>query len=403
MRVGANVQMRIIDGVEPERVCIPLSSSEVSDFLKAASIDGQNVVPSGGGTALEIGNPAARIDVLLDTSSLAGVIDYKPTDLMVSVRAGTTIGDLSDVLAEHGQELPLDIAFADRATVGGVVATAFAGPRRFGSGTLKDLLVGCEYVRGDGMIAKAGGMVVKNVSGFEIPRLLHGSWGTLAVVTSANFKVTPIAKGDLTLSVRFPSITEAIEAAHRTLMSGVSIVSCEIVYDVQEIHLLLRLQGREDGVRAQLIGVQRLLDGSSMAVHEGEASRQFWQQHVDHFAAADGLGQVVIGMRPRDLAAMLMHVGSMPAGFTQEVCASPATGTVRIRFDHDQVAADEFWSTVTPKLPMAGLSMMVEFASLDWKRGLDIWGVAPAGLEIMRAVKSQFDPAGVLNRGRMMI
>ncbi len=340
--------MTIVDGVTPERVCLPLTSSEVADFLKAASIDGQNVVPAGGGTALQIGNPVERIDVLLDTSSLAGVIDYKPTDLMVSVRAGTTIAALNAELAAFGQELPLDIAFPDRASVGGVVATAFAGPRRFASGTLKDLMVGCEYVRGDGLIAKAGGMVVKNVSGFEIPRLLHGSWGTLAVLTSANFKVTPVAKGDLTCSVRFSSWAEAVQAGNRTLTSGVSIVSCEI-------------------------------------------------------ATVDECGQVVIGARPRDLEAMLTHIESLPAGLVQETCASPGTGTVRIRFIPELISPGDFWATITPRQTMPGLAMMVEFAPVEWKRGLDVWGAAPAGIEIMRAVKRQFDPAGVLNRGRMMI
>ena len=403
MSVGAKSQMTIVDGVTPERVCLPLTSSEVADFLKAASIDGQNVVPAGGGTALQIGNPVERIDVLLDTSSLAGVIDYKPTDLMVSVRAGTTIAALNAELAAFGQELPLDIAFPDRASVGGVVATAFAGPRRFASGTLKDLMVGCEYVRGDGLIAKAGGMVVKNVSGFEIPRLLHGSWGTLAVLTSANFKVTPVAKGDLTCSVRFSSWAEAVQAGNRTLTSGVSIVSCEIVHDGREANLLIRLQGREDGVQAQLIDLQRMLDGSNPTVLKGERSRRFWQQHVDHFATVDECGQVVIGARPRDLEAMLTHIESLPAGLVQETCASPGTGTVRIRFIPELISPGDFWATITPRQTMPGLAMMVEFAPVEWKRGLDVWGAAPAGIEIMRAVKRQFDPAGVLNRGRMMI
>src|SRR5699024_1400043 len=125
---------------------------------------------------------------------------YEPADLTASFHAGTTLAEVNDILGEQGQELPLDMPQADRATIGGLVATGFYGPRRLGSGTLKDLLIGCAYVRGDGLVAKAGGMLVKNVSGFEISRLLHGSWGSLAGLTSINLKVVPKPKADFTFS-----------------------------------------------------------------------------------------------------------------------------------------------------------------------------------------------------------
>ncbi|MGI8482928.1 MAG: FAD-binding oxidoreductase [Thermomicrobiales bacterium] len=395
--------MVTIDGISPGTSVDVSTPDEVADVLRTASINGQNVVPVGGGTALSIGNISEQVDVAIGLSSLSGVIDYQATDLMVSVRAGTTIAALSAELAAHGQELPLDIPFPDRATVGGVLATAFAGPRRFGSGTLKDLVVGCSYVRGDGLIAKAGGMVVKNVSGFEIPRLLHGSWGTLAVMTSANFKVTPIPKGDLTCSVDYSSMPDAVKAGSRVLMSGVSVVSCEIVQLPQAITLLVRLQGREEGVHEQLSDLRKALAGAEPGVDEGVASRRVWQSQVEHLASADGLVQVVIGARPRDLESLLAHLETMPAGSVTELIASPATGTVRVRLDPEQFASDHFWTTLTPPQGLQGLSMMVEFAPSARKRGLDVWGPPPAGIEIMRSIKRQFDPDNVLNRGRMMV
>lgn len=397
------MQVMTIDGLRPHASIEASTLDEVADVLRAASASGQNVVPVGGGTALSIGNVPEQVDVAIGLSSLSGVIDYQATDLMVSVRAGTTISELSAELAAHGQELSLDIPFPDRATVGGVLATAFAGPRRFGSGTLKDLLVGCSYVRGDGLIAKAGGMVVKNVSGFEIPRLLHGSWGTLAVLTSANFKVTPIAKGDLTCSVDYPSIAEAVSAGNRVLMSGASVVSCEIVQEPEATTLLVRLQGREDGVHEQLIDLRKALRGAELSVVDGAESRRLWQTHVDHLASADGMAQVVIGARPRDLEFMLSHLETIPAEWVKELVASPATGTIRVRFDPDRITVDHFWATLTPSQTLQGMSMMVEFAPSPWKRGLDVWGPPPSSIEIMRAIKRQFDPDGVLNRGRMMV
>lgn len=395
-----------VDDVVPQRVVEANSSEEISDVLKTAAMGGQNVVPAGGGTALGIGNVPERVDVLLETRAIAGIIDYQPTDLMVSVRAGTTIAELSRELSAQGQELPLDIPFPEQATVGGLVATAFAGPRRFGSGTLKDLLVGCSYVRGDGLIAKAGGMVVKNVSGFEIPRLLHGSWGTLAVLTSANFKVTPIPKGDITCTVAYPTMEAAVEAARNVLLSGASAVSCEVQQHTVrggETGLLVRIQGREDGVREQLDDLRRALGDAEMRVLHGPESRSFWQQHVDAWAAADGHGQLAIGTRPRDVATVLAALAGLPTGLVREWVASPGTGAVRVRFDPEVIAPGDFWNTVSPALELPGSSMMIEFAPASWKREIDVWGARPASIEIMRAIKQQFDPDCVLNRHRMMV
>jgi len=395
-----------IDDVVPQRSVEASSPEEIADVLKTAAIGSQNVVPAGGGTALGIGNVPARVDVLLETGAVSGILDYQPTDLMVSVRAGTTIAELSRELAAHGQELPLDIPFPEQATVGGLVATAFAGPRRFGSGTLKDLLVGCSYVRGDGLIAKAGGMVVKNVSGFEIPRLLHGSWGTLAVLTSANFKVTPIPKGDITCTVAYPTVQAATEAAQGVLLSGASAVSCEIQQRAGqggETELLVRIQGREDGVREQLDDLRRALGNADVHVEHEQESRAFWQQHVNDWASAGDHGQLAIGARPRDIGTVLATLEGLPTGLVREWVASPGTGAVRVRFSPEAITPDAFWSTVTPAPELPGISMMIEFAPASWKRAVDVWGTPPASLGVMQAIKRQFDPEGVLNRHRMMV
>ncbi len=393
-----------IDGITPKSHVDVSTPGEVADVLKSAAVDGQSVVPVGGGTALSIGNVPEDIGVTIGVSPLSGVTDYKPTDLMVSVRSGTTIAALSAELAAHGQELPLDIPFPDRATVGGVLSTAFAGPRRFGSGTLKDLVVGCSYVRGDGLIAKAGGMVVKNVSGFEIPRLLHGSWGTLAILTSANFKVTPIPKGDITCTVEFQTIHEALVAGNLVLMSGISVVSCELIETSESVSLLVRLQGRADGVREQLNDLRSVLTGTEVTSLDGAESRAFWQRHVERFASVESsLAQMVIGARPRDLEMVIRHVSSVPTGVVRELVASPATGTVRLRFDPNGINSRSFWAAFAPVQALQGISAMVEFAPVEWKQGLDVWGLPPPGIEIMRSIKRQFDPDGVLNRGRMML
>ena len=153
-------------------------------------------------------------------------MSWEPADLVLSVRAGTTFAEVQPELGEHGQEIPIDVAYPERATIGGLIATGFAGPRRLRSGSFRDLLIGCEYVRGDGLVANAGGMVVKNVSGFEIPRFLHGSWGALAVLTTVNLKVTPKPRHDGTILALSGPRHEAVACGCSTAVSAVAIDRC---------------------------------------------------------------------------------------------------------------------------------------------------------------------------------
>ncbi len=182
---------RAIDGVTVGETVVPQSAEEIAAILADASQLEKAVIPVGGGTSLALGNPPRAADFALSTRALSGVIDYEPTDLVLSVGAGARFGDVQAVLGEHGQRLPLDPAGGDDATIGGLIATARWGPLRHSAGTLRDLLIGISVAHPSGTVTKAGGMVVKNVTGYDMPRLYHGSLGTLGVITSANFKVLP--------------------------------------------------------------------------------------------------------------------------------------------------------------------------------------------------------------------
>ncbi len=186
-----------IDGQVPGGVVEPVTAEEAAALLAESVRRGFACAPVGGGTKLALGNPPERLDVVLSTRRLGGVIDYVPTDLVLSVGAGARIGDVRAVLAEHGQHLPIDAPA--EATIGGLIATALAGPRRLGYGTLRDLLIGIAVAHPAGTVTRAGGMVVKNVSGFDLPRVYHGSLGTLGVIVSANFKVLPAPRHESTL------------------------------------------------------------------------------------------------------------------------------------------------------------------------------------------------------------
>ncbi|MGN6484120.1 MAG: FAD-binding oxidoreductase, partial [Thermomicrobiales bacterium] len=344
-----------IDGIAPIRTERVSSAAEVAEVLSAQSAaagsGAPTVVPVGGGTALGIGNVIDRVDVAIDIGSLRGVENYNPADLTLTARAGTTLEELQAELALHGQELAVEAPFAARATVGGLVATAFAGPRRYGTGTLKDLLIGASFVRGDGLAAKAGGMVVKNVSGFEMSRFLHGSWGTLAVITSANFKVTPIPKADRTLSIPFATIGAAIDAFRTALEAGVRPSSAEIEWgrSAGEAMLHVRLLGAPAGVDSQEAILERSLVRLPQGRRDGDESRAFWRSFGEDWGVApDGIVQLVVGARPRETGDIVAQLTGPETGFGVDVALiSPGVGTIRLRFPTTAVSPTDLWSRLS--------------------------------------------------------
>jgi glycolate oxidase FAD binding subunit len=395
-----------IDGVQPDRIERVANADELGELMNATSAAAasspRTVVPFGGGTALGIGNRTEHIDLAVDTTGISGLIEYSPADLTVSVRAGTRLAELNVELAKHGQELPIDMPLAKSATIGGLIATAFAGPRRYGSGTLKDTLIGSSFVRGDGLVAKAGGMVVKNVSGFEVSRLLHGSWGTLAVITSANFKVTPIPKSDATLSILYPTIVDAIAGFRAIVAGGITPASAEVLASGNDVMLAIRLLGRDAGVADQVGKVPSLVRADVSHAGAGAESRAFWAELGDDWATGGENVQLVIGVRPRDIGSAIAGLDCSGAKIAN-LLVSPGTGTIRARIEQESIAPAELWSRLAPVTSLPGGSVIVEFAPLAWKRHVDIWGTKPEAVEVMRSLKVQFDPAGILNRGRMVI
>jgi glycolate oxidase FAD binding subunit len=381
----------------------PASPGELSEILRDATERSTPLVPRGGGTALSIGNAEPGAPAILDITSIAGVRDYRPADLTLSVHAGTRMAEVRTILAEHGQELPIDVPDVETSTVGGLVASGFAGPRRLGSGTLKDLIIGCEYVRGDGLIAKAGGQVVKNVSGFEISRLMHGSWGSLAVLTTVNFKVTPIPKAERTLTWQLESPDTAITAAHQVRQEQPSVTAIDVHVHGGTTTLNVRLMGRTGALESQIAELTALHGASEPLLDE--QSHDWWQDHTDRFARESGDVQIVLSTRPRfideALAGFIQRLGLRDEQI--EAVVSPGLGVARIRLEPDAVTSGGFWETAGVSSLPGGAKVLIEFAPDEWKRGIDVWGAEDEGFALMQAVKAQFDPAAILNRGRLFI
>ncbi|MEP7187737.1 MAG: FAD-binding oxidoreductase, partial [Roseiflexaceae bacterium] len=216
-----------VQRVVPTCVVAPGSLEELSAVMRVAYERRAAVVPWGGGTQQNIGAPPAKVDLVVRTERLDRVLIHEPDDLTISVEAGITLGALQELTRRHGQMLPLDPPLAGRATIGGLLATATDGPRRLGYGTLRELTIGIAVVEASGRITRGGGIVVKNVSGFDMMKLYLGILGTLAIITSANFKLLPIPRAAATLLCMFSDPAAAFAAVEAIQLTQLTPTAAE--------------------------------------------------------------------------------------------------------------------------------------------------------------------------------
>jgi glycolate oxidase FAD binding subunit len=393
-----------VDGQTASGVVTPGSAQETAEVLAEAATRGQAVAPVGGGTALNLGNPPERLDLILSTERLAGIIDYEPTDLVMSVGAGARWGDVQAVLGEHGQRLPLDPPGGGDATVGGLIATGRWGPLRTSAGTLRDLLIGITVAHPSGTVSRAGGMVVKNVSGYDMPRLYHGSLGTLGVIVSANFKVLPRPRTEAMIVASFAEAAAAFAAVSTLRAGGEPLAALEVFRRNGNWAVAVRIEGREQTVEAVAARVASTVRGDIMR-HEGAESAGWWADYVaaQEFAWSGNGVLVRCGGRPKETAILAQGVQAAMETIgigVPYLAASPAIGTVVARLALGDEGSAERLADVQAMLLNLATTATILAAPAPWKRDIDVWGRLPDGFEVMQSVRQQFDPERTINPGR---
>jgi glycolate oxidase FAD binding subunit len=426
-----------IDEVAPRIAVSPGKSEEVTAMLALASVRDLCVVSAGGFTAQQTGGIPERIDVLLRTHRLDQVLHYDSGDLTVGVGAGCTLAKLQSVLAERGQFLPVDPPLAESATIGGLLATATDGPLRHGYGGLRDFCIGIEFVTGDGRLAKAGGRVVKNVTGYDLMKLLIGSQGTLGVITSANFKVSPLPRQTRTFVTKFAKFAEAVAFRDRISNSPLTPLCLEIIspgaLEYLEPHraprnpddyhpaqaltrdaAAWRLVLRAAGSDAVLARYRREL-GSAVSEELGATGEMdFWQRATNLMPA--------IKSRHRNAMILQMNVvqsdaqSSMAAAeraaldnnFIPVIAGRAGLGLFTVGFiplSVDPPSAMQYAlavSALRSALP-DDCSLVVASCPTEAKRHFCVWGSSVTDFSSMLAVKRALDPKGILNRGRYFV
>ena len=215
------------DNCIPQVVVEPETVKDIQNIQRYASKNSYTVLPAGSGTKLGIGNLAPNPDIVLSTKHLNKVIEYEPADLTVTVEAGMLLKDLQITLSKHRQFLPFDPPYADRCTIGGIVATNTSGPQRLGYGTARNLVLGMHVVHADGKMVKSGGKVVKNVAGYDLNKLYIGAFGTLGIITDVSLKLAPLPLHQEIIVAQFHSIQDAIKTGLKYCQFTITAYVCK--------------------------------------------------------------------------------------------------------------------------------------------------------------------------------
>lgn len=336
---------------------------------------------SGAGTAAGWAGALGPVDTELSTTGLRGVLTHNPGDMTVSVRAGTALRDLQAAVREHGQHVSFDAArVADGATVGGLVATGDAGPSALVHGSLRDLVIGTTTLLSDGAVVRSGGHVIKNVAGFDIAKLLHGSYGTLGLLTEVVLRLHPVPAAVGTVVVG-ADLTEATRLAREVLASQLEPTAVEWLSSGR---LLVRIDSTEAALPARLERLRALIGGDA----RGSASTPDpWAEHAALTRGTPGEAVLRIGARPSLLPGLLerLPVGSVTAGLGTGV-ATVSLPLGEVAAAHETVHAAGGTSVLRAR-PVAGTAVPA-------------WGPPPSAVAVLRAVKQTFDPDARFGPGR---
>ncbi|MDC0176333.1 FAD-binding oxidoreductase [Planctomycetaceae bacterium] len=411
-----NVETDVAPGVPEEMV--PATVPELARFLAANSQGDRNpVLPVGGRTSLGFGFAADPASLVVATSRLDRVIDYPARDMTVTVEAGCRVATLQELLRSENQRLPVDIPLAHRATLGGAIVSAAAGPRRYGMGTLRDYVIGIGCITVDGQRFKAGGRVVKNVAGYDLCKLMVGSGGTLAVVAEVTLKLKPLPassamgwgcfdKGEVVQDLLSDlAVSRARPVAIELLgpKAGRQ-VAAESRQDLPVGPLLLGvgLEGSDDEVSWQVDVVDRELrsGGAGEVVWvRGAATKKMWSSLTDFQVGGESPVTIRAVLKPSRTVEFVQ--AAIDSGVS--VQAHAGNGVVHGHLPDETVDVGHAKSLIESLRELAadsGGQVIVERCETDWANQLSLWGAGENDWPLMDAVKREFDPARLLSPGR---
>lgn len=418
-----------IGGKIPSAAIRPESAEQVAEIVRMAAAEKLAIVACGARTKLDMGAAPSRYDLSLDVSRLNRVVAFDPGDMTLSVEPGIPLSRIQSTLAEHRQFLPLVVPFMDRATAGGTIASGVDSPLRQFYGTARDYVLGIEFVTGDGAAAKSGGRVVKNVSGYDLHKLMIGALGTLGVLTRINFRTFPLPAATRSFAAEFPDAARAVDFRHAVTDSPLRPLVLEIVSPSASESLARQgiQAARGWSVVAKFAGTAKALERSErelrkMAERTGTTEFSAFAAETT-LAAPDRTSEFPSAALAASPGATILKLSVLPTKMTAMIDASAkAADAAQLRWSAVARGVGIIYFALLPaeknedplaRVDRATKEIFERGAALDgnatilwcpaeWKSTLPIWGPERADLGPMRALKKVFDPHGVLAPGRFM-
>jgi len=425
-----------VDGMRPAAAVTASSAEDIAELLRIAAKDRFAVIPCAGRTKLHVGAPPARYDLALDVSRMNKILGYEPRDLTLRVEPGIRFADLAATLARERQFLPLNPPFLQRATIGGILAADSVSPLRHAYGSARDFVLGMEFVSGNGTASKSGGRVVKNVSGYDLHKLLIGSLGTLAVITAANFKTFPMPPAQAVFVAAFASSAQALQFCRALANSPLQPNQVDAL-SPETAQLL----------KAETQNASALPDGKWSVVISAAGSERVVERHRRDISAlaeqaksasCDALGDTHESMQTAaallgairefpaltlkfDPSAVIFRIAALPSAMDRlalELSSAAADNSIRFalllrsygfayfallpsnKSTSTPQAMAQIASRVFQTCAEVGAKASIESAPLELKRAVNVWGPARPDFALMRRVKTVVDPAGILSPGR---
>ena len=421
-----------VDGCIPSAVVQPADAAAVAEVVRFAAAEKLALIPCGARTKLSIGMPPSRYDLAVDLRRLKSVAHYDPGDLTLSVDAGMPLAEIEPLLAAHGQFLPLAVPFWARTTAGGTIASGVDSPLRQFYGSPRDFLLGMEFVSGSGARTKSGGRVVKNVTGYDLHKLLAGSLGTLGIITRIHFKTFPLLPERRGFLAAFSELATALDFRRRIAASPLSPSTLDLLspeaaslfvphspgdWFSSGRWMLLAGYGGEPVVLARYErDLARLAQESAAigtAVLDDAARSLVWDRlreavplFLEASPAATILKVTLLPAQLREALDLLLATardGALPAAVLAR-----AMGIVYFALLPNSAGGDtleklaRFCDSAFTLAQALGGHVSIPWCPLELKRRVNVWGPSRGDFALLQRVKNVFDPAGIFSPGRFV-
>lgn len=395
---------------------LPASFDSLTEVMRCAHKEGWRVLACGHGSKLSWGGQVQAVDVVISTERLNQIVQHAVGDLTVTVQAGVSFAELQTTLRQAGQFLPLDPAYPEQATVGGIVATADAGSWRQRYGGVRDLLIGVSLVRHDGQLAKAGGRVVKNVAGYDLMKLMTGSYGTLGILSELTFRTYPWLDDSATvvLTGKPDTLAQAAAEIRASVLTPTMLdwISTEFMtrFDLGDNPgLAIRFQSIPESITEQCDRILKLSSEMTIKTHliTDETETEFWQSIQTLLWPVDGNPTdhctCKVGLLPTAAMSLLQQLETWTdQPYWARIHASSGIGTIRFAVP---TAAEktmiERLKKVRSHCEAANGYLTLLEAPASIKSALDIWGYTGNALSLMQGISRQFNPDQRLSPGRL--